>query len=88
MKVSFTKDFQKSLTKINNKKLALQVLSIIAEVENAKSIIDINSIKKLKGHRTAFRIRTGHFRIGLFIENDEVLFAIIDHRKDIYKKFP
>ena len=88
MKVSFTKDFQKSLTKINNKKLAMQVLSIIAEVENAKSIIDINSIKKLKGHRTAFRIRTGLYRIGLFIENDEVLFTIIDHRKDIYKKFP
>jgi len=57
-------------------------------VENAKSPHEIKSIKKLKGYKTAFRIRQGNYRIGIFIEKGEVLFAAIALRKNIYKKFP
>jgi mRNA interferase RelE/StbE len=88
MKISFAKKFNQQLQEINDKKLALVILEIIKNVEYAKAPHEIISIKKLKGHKTAFRIRQGNYRIGIFIENGEVLFAAIGLRKNIYKKFP
>ena len=88
MKVAFTKEFNKSLRTLNNKKLAAFVSEVLRDVEKAKSPWEINSIKKIQGHKTAYRIRKGNFRIGVFIIKDEVLFAAVDFRKDIYKKFP
>jgi mRNA interferase RelE/StbE len=88
MKVSFTKDFVKQLKEIRDKKLAASIQESIQNAEQAKSPWEIKSIKKLKGHKTAYRIRCGNFRVGIFIEKDEVLFAAIGARKDIYKKFP
>jgi len=46
------------------------------------------NLKKLKGFKTAYRIRVGDYRIGLFISNDTVEFARVVHQKDIYKVFP
>ena len=60
----------------------------IIQVENVKTTIDINQLKKLKGYKSAFRIKVGDYRIGLFIENDVIEFARILHRKDIYNLFP
>jgi len=88
MKVSFTKAFNKQLGEINDKKLAKAVLSIIENVEKAKSLHEIPSVKKLKGHKTAYRIRSGDYRLGFFFEKDEILFAAIAPRKSIYNKFP
>lgn len=88
MKTSFTKEFNKSLREINDKKLAITIEEIIEKVEMVKSALEIPSIKKLKGHKAAYRIKTGRYRIGLFIEDNEAIFAAIAHRKDIYRKFP
>ena len=88
MKVSFTKDFVKQLKEIRDKKLVESIQEAMKNVEAVKSPWEIKSIKKLKGHKTAYRIRCGNFRVGIFIEKDEVLFAAIGARKDIYKKFP
>ena len=88
MKVSFTKDFVKKLKEIRDKKLVESIQEAMKNVEAVKSPWEIKSIKKLKGHKTAYRIRCGNFRVGIFIEKDEVLFAAIGARKDIYKKFP
>jgi mRNA-degrading endonuclease RelE of RelBE toxin-antitoxin system len=49
---------------------------------------NIANLKKLKGHLTAYRIRSGDYRIGIFIENKVVIFACFAHRKDIYNEFP
>jgi mRNA interferase RelE/StbE len=45
-------------------------------------------IKKLSGFPDAYRIRSGNYRIGMFLEGDKVIFARVAHRKDIYKIFP
>jgi mRNA-degrading endonuclease RelE of RelBE toxin-antitoxin system len=42
----------------------------------------------LVGFTTAYRIRIGDYRIGIFFKEDTVIFARILHRKDIYKLFP
>jgi mRNA interferase RelE/StbE len=88
MKVSFTKSFNEELIKIADKKLALAVAGAIENVEKVKSPREIHAVKKLKGHKTAYRIRCGNYRVGIFIEKSEVIFAAIAPRKDIYKKFP
>lgn len=88
MKYLFERAFEKDFAKLNDKKLAQSILDIIQNVAVAKSIRDIKKIKKLSGHTSAYRVRSGEYRIGMFIENDTVIFAAFSHRKDIYKKFP
>ncbi len=88
MNVAFTGKFNEQLCELNDAKLASMVVEIIQNVEDAKSPHEIKSIKKLKGFKTAFRIRQGNYRIGIFIEKGEVLFAAVALRKNIYKKFP
>lgn len=42
-------------------------------------------IKKLKGEKGVFRIRSGDYRIIFEIYDDEILITKIGNRKDIYK---
>jgi mRNA interferase RelE/StbE len=42
----------------------------------------------LKGHKFAYRIKIGDYRIGIFVESKVVEMARFEHRKDIYKVFP
>jgi mRNA interferase RelE/StbE len=64
------------------------VARVIDEVEAASSVREIRNIKKLKGHRAAYRVRVGDYRIGLFVSEGSALFAAVLPRKDIYRKFP
>ena len=58
------------------------------EIPAYNSIDQIPDLKKIKGYDQAYRIRVGDYRIGIFIENNAVTFARVQHRKDIYRYFP
>jgi mRNA interferase RelE/StbE len=88
MKTEFTNRFLKDLDKVHQISVKKDVINIIEMVEKATFPSEIRNIKKLKGHKVAYRIRTGDYRIGVFIENGTVEFIRIAHRKDIYKVFP
>ena len=88
MKTEFTGRFYKDIDKITQAAVKSDLLAIIQQVEEAKQIAEIKNIKKLKGHSTAYRIRMGDYRIGVFCEKNVVEFIRIAHRKDIYKIFP
>ncbi len=88
MIVIVTEEFQKTLRKINNKAVSERVLETIENIENASTMTDIRSLKKLKGYQTAFRIRIGDYRIGVHIVGDTVHFNRIANRKNIYDEFP
>lgn len=93
MNFEISRSFQKSFNRLKDKQLAAAILAVIDEVSQAEELTDITHLKKLKGHKTAYRIRSGNYRIGVFIEPDvsgqpSALFAAFSHRKDIYKKFP
>lgn len=64
------------------------VAECIIQVETAPSLHEIKNMKKLTGYDIYYRIRVGDYRIGIKVENDIVFFVVIEHRKDIYKKFP
>ena len=88
MQIVFLSKFSKDLSKINQPKVLADIEKAIIHVENVKTTTEINQLKKLKGYKSAFRIKVGDFRIGIFIENDVIEFARILHRKDIYNLFP
>jgi mRNA interferase RelE/StbE len=88
MKVEYLSKFLKDLDKIKSKKTKTAIHEIIIEVKSADSLKEINNLKKLTGYKYAYRIRSGQYRIGIFIEKEIVQFARIVHRKVIYKLFP
>lgn len=89
MNIEFTKRFRKEFLKLaSTDNLADLVNKSIDNVNNAKSVSEIKNLKKLTGFKDYYRLRIGSYRIGIKIENNSVIFSVLSHRKDIYKKFP
>jgi len=88
MQVDFTKHFSRQVDHLRDGDLLNRLRVAVSDVMKAATIAAIPNLKKLKGHSSAYRIRLGDYRIGLFIENNSVLFAALEHRKDIYRRFP
>jgi mRNA interferase RelE/StbE len=88
MQVRFLQPFSRQIDTLRDPVLRNRLGGVVAGVKNAATIRDIPNVKKLKGHKSAYRIRLGDFRIGLYVEGDTAIFADFDHRKDIYGRFP
>ena len=89
MRVLFTKSFAKDLRKHKkNQELLRQVQRIVENVEQAEAVSGISNLKQLKAEGRYFRIRIGDYRIGITIEDDQVTFVRVLHRKEIYRFFP
>jgi len=88
MKVEFSKQFSKDLDRLNVRSTKQSLQRVIESLEFAENLETIPNIKKLKGFRSAYRIRVGDYRLGLFYENSTVLLGRFAHRKDIYSLFP
>ncbi len=89
MRVLFTKSFAKDLRKHKkNKELLRQIQRIIENVEQAEAVTELTNLKQLKAEGRYFRIRTGDYRIGITIEDDQLTFIRVLHRKEIYRFFP
>jgi mRNA-degrading endonuclease RelE of RelBE toxin-antitoxin system len=61
---------------------------VFEEIPGYENLEQISHLKKLKGDTNAYRIRVGDYRIGIFLQNDVVTFARVQHRRDIYRYFP
>jgi mRNA interferase RelE/StbE len=88
MKILFEKRFLKDIGTIHEKSVKTHLEAIIAEIEDAGQLSVLTNFKKLKGHKSAYRIRIGNYRLGFFYENHTVICTRLLHRKDIYKFFP
>ena len=88
MRIEFLDKFDRDLDDITAKHVRQAVEKTIVRVENAKTLADVPQVKKLSGFKSAFRIRIGDYRIGIFVDGDLVQFARVVHRKDIYRVFP
>jgi mRNA interferase RelE/StbE len=88
MNFEFEKAFVRDFRKLRDKELAIAISETIKQVSEATTVSQIANLKKLTGYKSAFRIRTGDYRIGVIIENNIVTFVAFAHRKDIYKRFP
>ena len=88
METEFLDKFNKDLDKISIKSVKNSLAKLIVNVEFAKHINEISQTKKLKGHKSAYRIRISDYRVGIFVEGNKVTFARVVHRKEIYNVFP
>ncbi len=88
MKIVFSKQFEKQISKLRNPDLEEGIGKAILEIKQANSLQEIPNIKKMKNHDSAYRKRVGNYRIGFFYEDGEVFVVTVLHRKDIYKTFP
>ncbi len=88
MKLKIDKSFQKDVEKIRNTALNKRLLLLIDRIRKINSLSELSSIKKLEGTPNSFRIKSGDYRIGLKLENDEIILIRCLPRKDIYKFFP
>ena len=88
MKVLFSKNFERQLTTITDPHTRDTIRNIIQKLIEASSLSAILHLKKMNGHKSAYRIRIGNYRIGFYIQKTEIFISTVAHRKDIYKNFP
>jgi len=88
MNVEFSKNFEKQIDHIRDSKLKNEIAGIVRLVIKAESLEQIPNIKKLKGFKSAYRIRSGDYRIGIIFQAGTVYFMAFANRKEIYRIFP
>ncbi|MCE2937041.1 MAG: type II toxin-antitoxin system RelE family toxin [Cyclobacteriaceae bacterium] len=88
MKVEFLPSLAKYVVELTSSVVKQRTIDLIRQVESASSIRQIPQIKKLKGFTSAYRIRVGDYRVGIFVAQGTVQFARVKNRKEIYRSFP
>ena len=88
MKIRFLTSFLKDLEQVSEEQDKAEIIQMIKTCEKAKFLSEIGSLKKLAGFKNVFRIKRKNYRIGLYIEINELVFARISHKNELYKMFP
>ncbi len=88
MKVDFSKAFKKDIAKLSNQGLKQKLKRVIIRLENEKSLRTVPNCIKVQNHSSAYRIRIGDYRLGVYYENNNIQIARFVKRNDIYKLFP
>jgi len=85
MQVEFLEEYYNDIDSISQKSVKSKLIKLIKLAESAENINSFSNLKKLTGHKAAYRIRIGDYRVGFFYENNKIVFARVIHRKDIYR---
>lgn len=89
MRVKFSKDFSKAMSKLTGK-IRQSTVAAINGVIDAKSINDITNCKKIESLNSIYRIRIGDkrafFVLHVQIEGDLVMFEYLLSRGEAYDK--
>ncbi len=88
MQVLFTRLFLKDIQKITDEVLKLEVKKAIEDFETTVLLSELKNVKKLKGHKTAYRLRIGKFRLGFHYDDGVIKLTRFVKRESIYKLFP
>ncbi|MEM6613242.1 MAG: type II toxin-antitoxin system RelE/ParE family toxin [Cyanobacteria bacterium P01_C01_bin.72] len=89
MKTEYLPSFIKDLKKLRKTSTYSEIKNLAFQtISDCQNITEIKSLKKIKGHQNAYRIRVGDYRIGVFIQKETVIFSRVLHRRDVYRYFP
>ena len=88
MKVEYRKPFLKELARIPSRQRNEIEQFVFEKLPAMKSISESGRIERMKGYPGFYKVRFGHYRVGLKIENETVILERALHRKDIYRYFP
>jgi mRNA interferase RelE/StbE len=88
MEVVVTRQFEKDVEKELSKPMQLKLAKLIEALQQAPSLDEVADVKKLKGYKTAYRIRMGEYRIGFILKANTIKLSRVMNRKEIYRYFP
>lgn len=88
MNLVYERTFLKDVKAIGDATIRRKIETIISSFRNAQNIGELKSVKKLKGHMNAYRIRIGDYRLGFIAEGETITIVRVMHRANIYKYFP
>ncbi|MDX2190025.1 MAG: type II toxin-antitoxin system RelE/ParE family toxin [Bacteroidota bacterium] len=74
MNICIDKSFEKDTDKIRDKNLLNHIADCIEDVRKAENLNSIKNIKKLKGSNKYYRIKIKDYRIGIEIQNNNMIF--------------
>lgn len=86
MKILVDKSFERDA-----KHLPIQAQNLLKEIiqklTTATSLQEVNA-SKMEDAKNAFRIRFGNYRLGLYLEGDQIVLSRVLDRKEIYRYSP
>jgi len=86
MKILIDKSFERDAKKLPTQ-AQKQLREIIDKLANSTSLQEVGS-SKMEGAKNAYRIRFGNYRIGIYLEGNQIILSRVLDRKDIYRYFP
>jgi mRNA interferase RelE/StbE len=81
MKLEHTKEFDKSVRKLNDKIALTRLDKILDELENAQNLREISDVLPLKDRSKLYRITRGDFRLIVKYKQTKVVIILIDYRR-------
>lgn len=88
MKVQFEESFSRDLRRIEDRDVLRRIRQAIETVEHASNLLEIPHLTRLRSQGRHYRIRVGDYRLGLTVEEDQIVFVRALHRREIYRYFP
>ncbi len=86
MIVKYRKKFLKDLSKIPEKNRTVIEYFVFDELPKTK--LQNTKIEKMTGYKDYYKVRFGNYRIGIQINDIEIILERVLHRKEIYRYFP
>ncbi len=85
----YSSTFNSAIKKFKDKKALMELKNVLIALNSVSTISGFKNSKKLKGHKAAYRIRIGDYRLGFFdMGNNTLEIDVFVHRKDAYKNWP
>ena len=88
MVVQYNKKFLKDLSSLPKKDREKVENFVFEEISQYNSSSQINKLEKRSGYQHYYKIRFGNYRLGIKLEEENLTFERVLHRKEIYKLFP
>ena len=88
MVVYYNKKFLKDLALIPKKDRDKIESFVFEEITTYNTSSECHKLEKLSGYQHYYKIRFGNHRVGIKLDNEELTFERVLHRKEIYKLFP
>ena len=88
MKVLCSKKSLKELAKVPKQQRKITEFFAFKVLTDLESIKEIRSTKKLNGHKSAYRVRFGDYRLGFTTIENKITLERILHRGNFYRNFP
>lgn len=88
MRLDPLRSFSRDVDRVPHSKIRTRLKNVLLEIESADRLSDVANAKKIQGHPHAHRIRIGDYRLGLFVQGNEVQLVRFLHRREVYRVFP